>query len=84
MDIASEYFDEDADGMLLLIGSEDDGRVYISVQDRKPVVLTPDQAEEAGRQLASPPTSATTSSALTCSPRQDDMPGSGDIAHRSA
>jgi hypothetical protein len=51
MDIDAEYFDEDADGMLLLIGSEDDGRVYLSVQDREPVVLTPDQAEAAGRQL---------------------------------
>lgn len=49
--IASEYTYEDTDGRLLLIGSEDDGRVYVSVQDREPVVLTPDQAEAAGRQL---------------------------------
>lgn len=48
---AGEYADVDHDGMLLLIGSEDAGDVYISVQDREPVVLTPDQAEKAGRQL---------------------------------
>jgi hypothetical protein len=49
--VEAEYSDEDADGALLLIGSEDDGRVYISVQDREPVILTPEQAEKAGREL---------------------------------
>ena len=47
----TEYAVEDADGMLLLIGREDDGRVYLSVQDREPVNLDPTQAVEVARQI---------------------------------
>ena len=51
VDVTEEFEYEDADGMLLLIGSEDDGRVYVSVQDRAPVLLTPEVAERVGHQL---------------------------------
>lgn len=51
VDFAGEYADQDDDGMLLLIGSDDDGRVHVAVQDREPVTLTPDQAEAAAQQL---------------------------------
>jgi hypothetical protein len=50
-DLAGEYADEDADGNLLLIGTEDDGRVYLSVNDQHVVTLTADAAEAAGREL---------------------------------
>jgi hypothetical protein len=51
VDLDAEYIDEDPAGTLLFIGREDDGRVYISVNDREPVVLTPAQAVEAARQI---------------------------------
>jgi len=51
MDLTQEFIHEDTDGRLLLIGTEDDGRIYLSVQDHEPVLLTPEAAEEAGRQL---------------------------------
>lgn len=39
--IDDEFIYEDADNMLLLIGRQDNGSVYISVQDREPVNLPP-------------------------------------------
>lgn len=39
--IDDKFIYEDADNMLLLIGRQDNGSVYISVQDREPVNLPP-------------------------------------------
>lgn len=39
--VSGEFGYEDAEGTLLLIGTEDDGSVYISVNDREPVILPP-------------------------------------------
>jgi hypothetical protein len=51
VDLDAEYIDEDTAGTLLFVGREDDGRIYISVNDREPVTLTPEQATEAARQI---------------------------------
>lgn len=46
-----EYTDVDDAHNLLLIGTEDDGRVYISVNDREPIILTPDRAVRAATEI---------------------------------
>lgn len=40
-DAGEEFVYEDVDDMLLLIGKQDNGDVYVSVQDREPVNLPP-------------------------------------------
>lgn len=42
--IDEEFSYEDTDNTLLLIGQQDNGDVYVSVQDREPVNLPPDVA----------------------------------------
>lgn len=49
--IDDEFIYEDADNMLLLIGREDDGSVYLSVQDREPVNLPPTVAVQAAQAI---------------------------------
>lgn len=46
-----EFTYEDADQMLLLIGQQDNGDVYVSVQDREPVNLPPDVAVQVAQAI---------------------------------
>lgn len=49
----AEFCHEDADDTLLLIGQQDNGDVYISVQDREPVNLPPNVAVQAAMAILS-------------------------------